>query len=131
MSVTRTPTGREVSEETLTARVMKVREVEDFRLEQTGINNYRILVLPKKDADIRGIKGSILDALVDVYGMRADYDIDINEDVCPEKNEKKYGIVNKTEEFKEYYDCKKKKEQENSGNLNNLKTFQGKLREYY
>ena len=86
MSFTRTPTGHKVSEETLTARVMKIREVEDFRLEQTGINSYRILVLPKKDADIRGIKGSILDALVDVYGMRADYDIDIDEDdvILPE-----------------------------------------------
>ena len=77
MSITRTPTGHEVSEESLTERVMKIRDVEDFRLIQTGINAYRILVLPKIGADIRGLKGSVLDALVDIYGMRADYDIDI------------------------------------------------------
>ena len=80
MSITRTPTGHEVSEETLTERVMKIREVEDFRLVQTGINAYRIRVLPKNDADVRGLKGSVLDALVDVYGMRAEYDIDITFD---------------------------------------------------
>ena len=59
---------------------MKIREVKDFRLTQTGINAYRIRVLPENDADIRGLKGSVLDALVDVYGMRADYDIDITSD---------------------------------------------------
>lgn len=80
MSITRTPAGHEVSEESLTERVMKIREVEDFRLIQTGINSYRILVLPKIGADIRGVKGSVLDALVDIYGMRADYDIDITGD---------------------------------------------------
>ncbi len=80
MSITRTPTGHEVTEETLTVRVMAVREVGDFRLIQTGRNSYRIIVLPKNGADIRGLKGSVLDALVDVYGMRADYDIDITHD---------------------------------------------------
>jgi|GEM_PF-4749354 len=78
--VTRTPTGYEVLESTLTERVMKIREVKDFRLTQTGINAYRIRVLPENDADIRGLKGSVLDALVDMYGMRADYDIDITYD---------------------------------------------------
>ena len=80
MSVTKTPTGHEVTESALTERVMKIREVEDFRLIQTGTNAYRIRVLPKNGADIRGLKGSVLDALVDVYGMRADYDIDITYD---------------------------------------------------
>lgn len=80
MSSTFTPTGHEVSEETLTNRVMNIREVEDFRLEQTGTSSYRIRVLPKNDADLRGIRGSVLDALVDVYGMKADYDIDITSD---------------------------------------------------
>ena len=80
MSATKTPTGHEVLESALTERVMKIREVKDFRLIQTGINAYRIRVLPKNDADIRGLKGSILDALVDVYGMRAEYDIDITRD---------------------------------------------------
>ena len=80
MSVTRTPTGHEVSEATLTERVMNIREVKDFRLEQTGRNTYRIMILPENDSDRRGIKGSVLDALVDVYGMRAEYDIDIVEE---------------------------------------------------
>ncbi len=80
MSVTRTPTGHEVSEATLTERVMNIREVKDFRLEQTGRNTYRIMILPENDSDRRGIKGSVLDALVDVYGMKAEYDIDIVEE---------------------------------------------------
>lgn len=80
MSVTRTPTGHEVTEASLTERVMKIREVKDFRLIQTGANAYRIRVLPENDSDIRGLKGSVLDALVDMYGMRADYDIDITFD---------------------------------------------------
>ncbi|MBR0257554.1 MAG: hypothetical protein IJQ58_07440 [Synergistaceae bacterium] len=80
MSVTRTPTGHEVSEETLAARVMNIREVKDFRLEQNGRNSYRIMILPVKGSDIRGIKGSVLDAVVDVYGMRAEYEIDIVEE---------------------------------------------------
>ena len=80
MSVTRTPTGHEVSEATLTERVMNIREVKDFRLEQTGRNTYRIMILPENDSDRRGIKGSVLDALVDIYGMKAEYDIDIVEE---------------------------------------------------
>ena len=80
MGMTKTPTGHEVTESALTERVMKIREVKDFRLIQTGINAYRIRVLPENDADIRGLKGSVLDALVDMYGMRADYDIDITYD---------------------------------------------------
>ena len=80
MSVTKTPTGHEVSEQALTERVMKIREVKDFRLIQTGTNAYRIRVLPENDADIRGLKGAVLDALVDMYGMRADYEIDITRD---------------------------------------------------
>lgn len=80
MGATKTPTGHEVLESALTERVMKIREVKDFRLIQTGINAYRIRVLPENDADIRGLKGSVLDALVDMYGIRADYDIDITYD---------------------------------------------------
>lgn len=80
MGMTKTPTGHEVTESALTERVMKIREVKDFRLIQTGINAYRIRVLPENDTDIRGLKGSVLDALVDMYGMMADYDIDITYD---------------------------------------------------
>ena len=79
MSITRTPTGHEVTEEALTSRVMKIAEVRDFRLEQTSRDTYRIMVLPHEGADWRGIKGSVLDALVDMYGMKAEYDIDITD----------------------------------------------------
>ena len=68
-----------------------VREVDDFRLEQLSMNLYRVIILPKKNADLRGIKGSVLDALVDVYGMRANYEIDINtydNELTPKVNEK-------------------------------------------
>ena len=77
--ITRTPTGHEVSEEVLSARFALVREVKDFRLEQLDKNSYRVLILPEPDSDRRGLKGSVLDALVDVYGMKANYEIDINE----------------------------------------------------
>ena len=75
--ITFTPTGRKVSEETLTQRVMCIREVQDFRLEQSDRNTYRIRVLPVPDADLRGLNGSVLDALVDVYGLKGVYSIDI------------------------------------------------------
>ena len=75
--ITFTPTCREVLEDTITKRVMLIREVKDFRLEQTDRSSYRIQVLPVQASDLRGLKGSVLDALVDVYGMKADYDIDI------------------------------------------------------
>ena len=91
MSITRTPTGHEVDESILTARMNLVREVEDFRLEQLNTNSYRVIILPKKNADLRGIKGSVLDALVDVYGMKANYEIDINtydDELTPKVNEK-------------------------------------------
>lgn len=78
--LTRTPTGHEVSEEVLSARFALVREVKDFRLEQLSQDSYRVLILPEPDSDRRGIKGSVLDALVDVYGMNAHYDIDIIEE---------------------------------------------------
>ena len=91
MSTTFTPTGREVSESSLSERVMKIREVRAFRLEQTGRNTYRIQVLPEKNSDLRGLKGSVLDALVDIYGMKANYDIDIileDEELLPEDSER-------------------------------------------
>lgn len=91
MSITRTPTGHEVDESILTARMNLVHEVDDFRLEQLNMNSYRVIILPKKNADLRGIKGSVLDALVDVYGMRANYEIDINtydDELTPKVNEK-------------------------------------------
>ena len=77
--LTRTPAGHEVSEETLSARFALVREVKDFRLEQLDKDSYRVIILPERNSDIRGLRGSVLDALVDVYGMKANYEIDINE----------------------------------------------------
>lgn len=58
--------------------------------------------------------------------------IDINEDVCPEKDEKKYGIVDKKREFKEFYDYKRKKEQEKNRLLNSLRNAAPKeLKNFY
>ena len=91
MSITRTPAGHEVDESILTARMKLVLEVEDFRLEQFSTNSYRVIILPKKDADLRGIKGSVLDALVNVYGMKANYEIDIDtydDELIPSVDEK-------------------------------------------
>ena len=76
---TQTPTGHEVREEVLSARFALVREVKDFRLEQLSEDSYRVIILPEPDSDIRGLRGSVLDALVDVYGIKARYEIDINE----------------------------------------------------
>ena len=91
MSITMTPTGHEVNESILIARMNLVSEVKDFRLEQLNTNSYRVIILPSKNADLRGIKGSVLDALVDVYGMKANYEIDINtydDELTPKVNEK-------------------------------------------
>ena len=79
MSITFTPAGIEVPEEKLFERVKLIREVADFRFEQLNKNSYRILVLPVKNSETRGLKGSVLDALVDVYGMKANLEIDIDE----------------------------------------------------
>ena len=89
--ITKTPTGHEVTEEVLQSRFALIREVKDFRLEQLSQDSYRVMILPKPDSDIRGLKGSVLDALVDVYGMNAKYDIDINEldsELLPYSDEK-------------------------------------------
>ena len=77
--ITRTLTGHEVSEEVLSARFALVREVKDYRLEQLSKDSYRVIILPEPDSERRGLKGSVLDALVDVYGIKARYEIDINE----------------------------------------------------
>lgn len=80
MSITKTPNGVEVNEDSLTERVMSIKEIKDFRLEQKGRNVYSIRVLPEEGADLRGIKGSVLDALVDVYGMKCEFEIDVTGD---------------------------------------------------
>ena len=61
----------------LLERMRRVKEVKNFRLEQLDRDYFMIQVLPEPDSDLRGIKGSVLDALVDVFGIKAHYDINI------------------------------------------------------
>ena len=61
----------------LLERMLRVKEVKNFRLEQLDRDYFMIQVLPEPDSDLRGIKGSVLDALVDVFGIKAHYDINI------------------------------------------------------
>ena len=35
------------------------------------------MILPETNADTRGIKGAVLDACVDIYGIKGRFDIDI------------------------------------------------------
>ena len=58
-------------------RMLRVQEVKNFRLEQLDRDYFMIQVLPEPDSDLRGIKGSVLDALVDVFGIKNFYDITI------------------------------------------------------
>ncbi|MCR4818033.1 MAG: hypothetical protein K5841_03640 [Fretibacterium sp.] len=76
-NVTFTPTGRPVMPETVDERFARVDLLRDYRLGQVGRGEYRVQVLPEPDRDIRGLRGSVLDALVDVYGMQGRFDIDI------------------------------------------------------
>ena len=61
----------------LLERMRRVKEVKNFRLEQLDRDYFMIQVLPEPDSDLRGIKGSVLDALVDVFGIKNFYDITI------------------------------------------------------
>ena len=76
-NVTFTPTGKPVMPETVYERFANVGLLRDYRLEQIGPGSYRIQVLPEPDRDIRGLRGAVLDAMVDVYGMQVKFDIDI------------------------------------------------------
>ena len=58
-------------------RMRRVKEVKNFRLEQLDRDYFMIQVLPEPDCELRGIKGSVLDALVDVFGIKNFYDITI------------------------------------------------------
>ncbi|MBQ7578521.1 MAG: hypothetical protein IJT21_09695 [Synergistaceae bacterium] len=64
-------------ENILRERMSRVKEVKNFRLEQLDKDYFVIQVLPEPDSEVRGIKGSVLDALVDVYGIKAYYEINI------------------------------------------------------
>lgn len=61
-------------------RFKTVAFVRDYRLFKLDSKSYRILILPEPDGDRRSIKGSVLDALVDLFGIKCRYDIDIIED---------------------------------------------------
>ena len=76
-NVTFTPTGKPVMPETVDERIANVGLLRDYRLEQIGTGSYRLQVLPEPDRDTRGLRGAVLDALVDLYGMQGKFDIDI------------------------------------------------------
>ena len=76
-NVTFTPTGKPVMPETVDERFVNIDLLRDYRLEQVGHGAYRVQALPEPDRDIRGLRGAVLDALVDVYGMQGEFDIDI------------------------------------------------------
>ena len=75
--ITYTIGHKPVQEEKIAKRLSSVAYLKDYRLEQLGVDSYRILILPDKDQNIRALKGSVLDALVDVYGIKGQFDIDI------------------------------------------------------
>ena len=77
LNVTFTPTGTPVMPETVDERLASVVLLRDYRLEQVRQGAYRVQALPEPDRDIRGLRGAVLDALVDVYGMQGKFDIDI------------------------------------------------------
>ena len=76
-NITFTPTSKPVIPETVDERFASIGLLRDYRLEQVGHGAYRVQALPKPDRDIRGLRGAVLDALVDVYGMQGEFDIDI------------------------------------------------------
>ena len=60
--------------------IAHVKDYRDYRIEQLSKNSYRIMILPETNADTRGIKGAVLDACVDIYGIKGRFDIDIISD---------------------------------------------------
>ena len=90
-NVTFTPTGKPVTPETVDERFASVALLRDYRLEQLRQGAYRVQALPEPDRDIRGLRGAVLDALVDVYGMQGKFDIDIileDSELMPEVTDK-------------------------------------------
>ncbi|MBR1602753.1 MAG: hypothetical protein IJ667_04870 [Synergistaceae bacterium] len=70
----------ENEQEVIARRFKTVAFVKDYRLFKLDKNSYRILILPEPDGDRRSIKGAVLDALVDLFGIKRRYDIDIIEE---------------------------------------------------
>ena len=75
--ITFTIGGKPVRECDFSQRLSTIANVKDYRLEQLDQDSYRIMILPKSNVDTRGIKGSVLDACVDTYGIKGRFDIDI------------------------------------------------------
>lgn len=99
-NVTFTPTGKPVTPETVDERFARVGLLRDYRLEQVGSGAYRVLVLPEPGRDIRGLRGAVLDALVDVYGMQGKFDIDVileDSDLMPEVTDRLRRITYRKE----------------------------------
>ena len=76
-NVTFTPTGKPVIPETVNKRFVSVDLLRDYRLEQIGRDSYRVQALPEPGRDIQCLRGAVLDALVDIYGMQGNFDIDV------------------------------------------------------
>ena len=96
--ITYTLGNKTVSEEKLNTRLSQVAYVKDYRFEQLSTNSYRIMVLPDMKQDLRCLKGSILDALVDTYGIKGHFEIDIiteDEKLLPLVKHEKERILNK------------------------------------
>ena len=73
----------DVNPQSIAARIKAAAFVKDYRLFKLDKNSYRILILPEPEAsaqDKLSIKGAVLDALVDLFGMKCSYDIDIIEE---------------------------------------------------
>ena len=79
-------------------RLSTIANVKDYRLEQLDQVSYRIMILPKSNVDTRGIKGSVLDACVDTYGIKGRFDIDI----ITEDNEFLPKLDDNTERMRNY-----------------------------
>ncbi len=77
LGITFTIGGNTVKESDFSQRLSSVAHVKDYRLEQLSKNSYRIMILPESSTDTCGIKGSVLDACVDIYGIKGRFDIDI------------------------------------------------------
>ena len=75
--ITYTISGKPVTEKIFSERISTVANVKDYRLEQLGRASYRIMILPGDKKDTRSIKGSVLDSLVDIYGLKGRFEIDI------------------------------------------------------
>ncbi len=108
--ITFTIGGKPVKEKDFAKRLLSVACIKDYRLEQLDKISYRIMILPTADCDFRTLKGAVLDALVDVYGIKGHFDIDIiteDEEFLPTMNSElermRYYYNTRVDELKEAY----------------------------